>query len=345
MCPIFVRLFVVGDLQPIFQFSTYTPACYSKHPPPLFTMRSVPVHYPLPPFKYFHITLPHLTPDRVQAWIAATRLSAVFERLLREWILRTSPPTPRLIDLLVSEYRPCSACGVTYEPAIATQSTGTSPSVFPNTAATMPSHTSSGLNVQGGDPLAHQHQQQQDPGTIVCDRCDATYHLECLRPPLQAVPRAEWFCPGCVSPGLVEPNGNNTSGGVSMRADPAITLSRPPPSGGFGCWSRYAQAAKPTAAGCCEGGNVSLGGGCGGIDSCVGSLEGEREPPLLCGSGSGGSLERGGGAFGMGGMGEWGYDAGVPKALDWTLSRQARECLAVRGHFFLFFCADGAWKG
>lgn len=34
--------------------------------------------------------------------------------------------------------------------------------------------------------------------TIICDRCDAQYHLRCLEPPLAAVPRGEWFCPGCV---------------------------------------------------------------------------------------------------------------------------------------------------
>jgi len=36
-----------------------------------------------------------------------------------------------------------------------------------------------------GDPLA-------------CDKCDSQWHLECLNPPLKAVPDGEWFCPDCV---------------------------------------------------------------------------------------------------------------------------------------------------
>ncbi|EPQ03359.1 PHD and RING finger domain-containing protein 1 [Myotis brandtii] len=36
---------------------------------------------------------------------------------------------------------------------------------------------------------------------LLCDGCDAGYHMECLDPPLQEVPVDEWFCPGCASPG------------------------------------------------------------------------------------------------------------------------------------------------
>lgn len=140
------------------------------------------------------------------------------------------------------------------------------------------------------------------PGTIVCDCCDATYHLECLRPPLHEVPRTEWFCPACVSPGA--------------RGQGGVTLARPPPEGGFGCWSRWSRTEEGVGGGGKAG--VRVGGG--------------GEPPLLSGSGGGGSLESGGGEGGMGigGMGDWGPSAGVPKALDWSLSRQTRKCLEVR---------------
>ncbi|CAL8359692.1 unnamed protein product [Lota lota] len=32
---------------------------------------------------------------------------------------------------------------------------------------------------------------------LLCDGCDAGYHMECLAPPLDAVPVEEWFCPRC----------------------------------------------------------------------------------------------------------------------------------------------------
>ncbi|XP_070639417.1 PHD and RING finger domain-containing protein 1 isoform X3 [Bos indicus] len=36
---------------------------------------------------------------------------------------------------------------------------------------------------------------------LLCDGCDAGYHMECLDPPLQEVPVDEWFCPECATPG------------------------------------------------------------------------------------------------------------------------------------------------
>ncbi|XP_061678085.1 PHD and RING finger domain-containing protein 1 isoform X2 [Syngnathoides biaculeatus] len=34
---------------------------------------------------------------------------------------------------------------------------------------------------------------------LLCDGCDAGYHMECLTPPLDTVPVEEWFCPECVT--------------------------------------------------------------------------------------------------------------------------------------------------
>lgn len=36
---------------------------------------------------------------------------------------------------------------------------------------------------------------------LLCDGCDAGYHMECLEPPLQEVPVDEWFCPECAASG------------------------------------------------------------------------------------------------------------------------------------------------
>ncbi|KAM9807639.1 uncharacterized protein phrf1 [Neosynchiropus ocellatus] len=37
---------------------------------------------------------------------------------------------------------------------------------------------------------------------LLCDGCDSGYHMECLTPPLDAVPIEEWFCPECVANNL-----------------------------------------------------------------------------------------------------------------------------------------------
>lgn len=42
---------------------------------------------------------------------------------------------------------------------------------------------------------------------LLCDRCDAEYHLQCLDPVLDEVPEGEWLCPDCVekkNPELLE---------------------------------------------------------------------------------------------------------------------------------------------
>ena len=32
---------------------------------------------------------------------------------------------------------------------------------------------------------------------LLCDGCEAGYHLQCLTPPLAAIPEGDWFCPAC----------------------------------------------------------------------------------------------------------------------------------------------------
>ncbi|KAF8655946.1 hypothetical protein AX16_002853 [Volvariella volvacea WC 439] len=39
------------------------------------------------------------------------------------------------------------------------------------------------------------HGEEDDP--LECEKCDSPYHLQCLTPPLDAVPEGEWFCPEC----------------------------------------------------------------------------------------------------------------------------------------------------
>ncbi|XP_076861850.1 PHD and RING finger domain-containing protein 1 isoform X2 [Brachyhypopomus gauderio] len=62
---------------------------------------------------------------------------------------------------------------------------------------------------------------------LLCDGCDAGYHMECLTPPLNAVPVEEWFCPECAA------DGRNTRG-ERVSEDERIVLpttSRPRPDG------------------------------------------------------------------------------------------------------------------
>lgn len=33
---------------------------------------------------------------------------------------------------------------------------------------------------------------------ILCDECDRAYHLTCLTPPMEEVPRGSWICDGCI---------------------------------------------------------------------------------------------------------------------------------------------------
>ncbi|TFK62794.1 RCC1/BLIP-II [Pluteus cervinus] len=40
------------------------------------------------------------------------------------------------------------------------------------------------------------HGEDDDP--LECEKCDSPYHLQCLTPPLSAVPAGEWFCPECL---------------------------------------------------------------------------------------------------------------------------------------------------
>jgi hypothetical protein len=46
-------------------------------------------------------------------------------------------------------------------------------------------------------------------------QCDFPYHLECLDPPLSAVPEGEWFCPKCEQ----KPGEGKTGGGKRSADD------------------------------------------------------------------------------------------------------------------------------
>ncbi|XP_026058884.1 PHD and RING finger domain-containing protein 1 isoform X1 [Carassius auratus] len=52
---------------------------------------------------------------------------------------------------------------------------------------------------------------------LLCDGCDAGYHMECLTPPLDAVPVEEWFCPECIA-------NNRTSGSEQISEEESSSV-------------------------------------------------------------------------------------------------------------------------
>ncbi|XP_066466845.1 PHD and RING finger domain-containing protein 1 isoform X2 [Tiliqua scincoides] len=63
---------------------------------------------------------------------------------------------------------------------------------------------------------------------LLCDGCDAGYHMECLNPPLSEVPVAEWFCPPCTLANAVPIDADHVSEEevASLTADVVPTTSR-----------------------------------------------------------------------------------------------------------------------
>ncbi|CAH1402567.1 unnamed protein product [Nezara viridula] len=45
--------------------------------------------------------------------------------------------------------------------------------------------------------VCNQHDREHE--MLLCDRCEAGYHLDCLNPPLDEVPIGDWYCPDCSS--------------------------------------------------------------------------------------------------------------------------------------------------
>ncbi|XP_061855266.1 PHD and RING finger domain-containing protein 1 isoform X2 [Colius striatus] len=64
---------------------------------------------------------------------------------------------------------------------------------------------------------------------LLCDGCDAGYHMECLNPPLSEVPVDEWFCPACAPMGVsatADTDHVSEEEVTALMADAAPTTSR-----------------------------------------------------------------------------------------------------------------------
>ncbi|XP_078805294.1 uncharacterized protein phrf1 isoform X8 [Oryzias latipes] len=65
---------------------------------------------------------------------------------------------------------------------------------------------------------------------LLCDGCDAGYHMECLTPPLDSVPVEEWFCPECEATNQSSRHSAedlSDRGGVPSAARPATSRALP----------------------------------------------------------------------------------------------------------------------
>ena len=51
---------------------------------------------------------------------------------------------------------------------------------------------------------------------LLCDECNLGYHLECLNPPLQAVPLDDWFCPSCTEDHFAHPRRRRVRPQISL---------------------------------------------------------------------------------------------------------------------------------
>ncbi|XP_069821575.1 PHD and RING finger domain-containing protein 1 [Dendropsophus ebraccatus] len=61
---------------------------------------------------------------------------------------------------------------------------------------------------------------------LLCDGCDAGYHMECLTPPINAVPVDEWFCPECAANNQPDDDAVSEGEVTSLLADVVPTTSR-----------------------------------------------------------------------------------------------------------------------
>ena len=102
-------------------------------------------------------------------WFSADLLSKMFERLFHSWVVEFKDRGWKLESAYVSRATP------SYLVVICTQASPWEQSC----------------------QLCHTNTEEESP-IILCDHCDAQYHLHCLRPKLDEIPSGAWLCPVCI---------------------------------------------------------------------------------------------------------------------------------------------------
>ncbi|KAI5080058.1 hypothetical protein GOP47_0005537 [Adiantum capillus-veneris] len=54
-----------------------------------------------------------------------------------------------------------------------------------------------GLQISTGKAGICEACKKEDDNVLLCDACDAAYHMNCLSPPIESVPDGCWYCPAC----------------------------------------------------------------------------------------------------------------------------------------------------
>jgi len=62
---------------------------------------------------------------------------------------------------------------------------------------------------------------------LLCDKCEAHYHLGCLMPPLKRVPQGDWFCPKCAPAKRKVKKGNGQSTSSRAQEHKACLVAHP----------------------------------------------------------------------------------------------------------------------
>lgn len=66
------------------------------------------------------------------------------------------------------------------------------------------------------------HQDSHADQILLCDSCDAEYHMFCLDPPLSSVPKGNWYCPECHEQVVPEPSQRPDLAGIEKVSNVAV---------------------------------------------------------------------------------------------------------------------------
>jgi PHD and RING finger domain-containing protein 1 len=45
--------------------------------------------------------------------------------------------------------------------------------------------------------ICDQNIEEEEDKLLLCDRCNRGFHIFCLDPPLNHIPKEDWYCPEC----------------------------------------------------------------------------------------------------------------------------------------------------
>eukprot|EP00667_Euglena_gracilis_P017512 EG_transcript_18477 len=109
------------------------------------------------------------------------------------------------------------------------------------------SSSSSSASSEDETPCAACGRAEDAASILLCDQCEAHYHLGCLSPPLRRVPEGDWFCPRCAPkrrPAAIGSRKRTVKRVVAEDPEDEAEETTPPPTKPLGPGDR--SPAKPT---------------------------------------------------------------------------------------------------